>query len=114
MRVFDVPISAKIIRAFFVGLVIALFGGLGLYMMAEGLNLQSGQQVVNPIAIVLIVIGGTIGGAIAVELSNDIGFKKLFQPFQFMQMYNELLKNTMKMMQEIQEEIKELRKQVKS
>jgi hypothetical protein len=67
-----VSIGARVIRAIFVGSTIGIFGGIGLFLLATAVNVFAGAQVFPPIGFLLLGFGGSVVGAVGVELSSDI------------------------------------------
>jgi len=47
-------------------------GGAGIYILAQGVDSLAGTQVLNPIAFLLLIVGGTIVTSIGIELSKDL------------------------------------------
>jgi hypothetical protein len=67
-----VSIGARIVRAIFVGSTIGIFGGIGLFLLATAVNVFAASQVFPPIGFLLLGFGGSVVGAVGVELSSDI------------------------------------------
>ena len=65
-------LGARITRALFNGLSLGILGGAGIYILAEGVDSLAGTQVLNPIAFLLLIVGGTIVTSIGIELSKDL------------------------------------------
>ena len=71
-----VSVGARVVRAVFIGFTIGIFGFLGFYLLATGVNLLANSTVINPIACGMFALGGAVVGAIGVELSKDIAESK--------------------------------------
>ncbi len=54
------------------GSTIGIFGGIGLFLLATAVNIFAGSQVFPPIGFLLLGFGGSVVGAVGVELSSDI------------------------------------------
>lgn len=67
-----VSIGARIIRAIFIGSTIGIFGGIGLFLLATAVNVFAGSQIFPPTGFLLLGFGGSVVGAVGVELSSDI------------------------------------------
>ncbi len=65
-------VSARVIRGLFNGVTVGIFGGTGIYIMTSAVNSLAGTTVINPIAMLLLVLGGCIAGATGIELSKDL------------------------------------------
>lgn len=67
-----VHIGRRITRAVFNGMMIGIFGGTGLYLLAKAVNTFAAGAVLDPIAFLLLGLGGAFTAAIGIELSADI------------------------------------------
>ncbi len=65
-------IGAKVIRALFIGLVIGLVGGLGIYYQVVAVNIIAGYVMIPAEAILMLVIGASLSAAVGIELSGDL------------------------------------------
>jgi len=65
-------LGARIIRAIFNGVALGILGGVGIYILAEGVNTLSGSPILNPTAFLLIILGGSITASVGIELSKDL------------------------------------------
>ena len=65
-------IGKRLSKAFFNGIALGLFGGSSVYILAHGVNILAQAQVIDPIAFLVIVIGGMMTGSIGIELSKDV------------------------------------------
>ena len=59
-------------RALFNGLSLGILGGAGIYILAQGVDTLAGTKVLNPIAFLLLIVGGSIVTSIGIELSKDL------------------------------------------
>lgn len=71
-----VRLGQRLMRAMFVSLGVGMFGGLGIYILSMAVNMIAGEVVIDPIAFLLIVLGGAIFTGIGVEWSADIEAKQ--------------------------------------
>jgi len=60
------------IRAIFTGFSVGILGGVGVYILATGVNNLAGTSVLNPTAFLLIVLGGSVTASVGIELSKDL------------------------------------------
>jgi len=67
-----IHIGRRITRAVFNGLMIGVFGGTGLYLLTRAVNILAGEVVLDPIAFLMLGLGGSTVAAIGIELSADI------------------------------------------
>lgn len=67
-----VHIGRRITRAIFNGMMIGIFGGTGLYLLTTAVNTLANSVILNPIAFLLLGLGGSVTAAIGIELSADI------------------------------------------
>jgi len=67
-----IHIGRRMTRAVFNGMMIGLFGGTGLYLLARAVNVLAGAVILDPIAFLLLGLGGAFSAAIGIELSADI------------------------------------------
>ena len=65
-------LSARIVRAFFVGLSVGFAGGFGVYLLALAVNTLSNTPVLSPLAFLLLVLGFTTVASVGIELSKDL------------------------------------------
>jgi len=65
-------LSARIVRAFFVGLSVGFAGGFGVYLLALAVNTLQNASVLNPLAFLLLVLGFTTVASVGIELSKDL------------------------------------------
>ncbi|QJF12366.1 hypothetical protein QIT29_gp20 [Metallosphaera rod-shaped virus 1] len=65
-------VSARVIRALFVGSTIGIFGGFGLYLLADAINTLAHATIVSPTGFLLLGFGGSIAGVVGTELSKDL------------------------------------------
>jgi len=65
-------LGARVTRALFNGLSLGILGGAGIYILAQGVDTLAGTQVLNPIAFLLLIVGGSIVTSIGIELSKDL------------------------------------------
>jgi len=60
------------IRAIFTGFSVGILGGVGVYILSTGVNQLTGSTVLNPIAFLLLVLGGSLTASVGIELSKDL------------------------------------------
>jgi len=60
------------IRAIFTGFSVGILGGVGVYILSTGVNQLTGSTVLNPIAFLLLVLGGALTASVGIELSKDL------------------------------------------
>ena len=65
-------VGARVIRAIFNGFALGILGGVGVYLMATAVNDLSGTITLNPIAFLLLILGGSVTASIGIELSKDL------------------------------------------
>ena len=65
-------LGARMIRAIFTGFSVGILGGVGVYVLATGVNQLTGSTVLNPIAFLLLVLGGALTASVGIELSKDL------------------------------------------
>jgi len=65
-------LGARVIRAIFNGIALGILGGVGVYILAMGVNTLAGTSVLNPTAFLLIVLGGSVTASVGIELSKDL------------------------------------------
>ncbi len=63
-------LAARLVRGFFVGNVVGLIGGLGLYIANKAVNLIANSTVLNPVGLLMMVYGFCIAAAVGIELSK--------------------------------------------
>lgn len=69
----DPSIGQKVIRAIFMGMTIGIYGGSGFWLLATAVNLFTGMLTLSPIGFLLMGLGGSLVGAIGIELTRDLG-----------------------------------------
>jgi len=67
-----VRFAQRMTRALLCGTSLAFIAGLGFWFLARGLNEIVGAVVVPPTGVTVLIFGGCIVSAVAVELSEDI------------------------------------------
>ena len=60
------------IRAIFTGFSVGILEGVGVYILSTGVNQLTGSTVLNPIAFLLLVLGGALTASVGIELSKDL------------------------------------------
>jgi len=67
-----VRIAHRAIRALFNGIGIGIFSGTSIYILTKALNLLAEAEVLDPIAMTLLIIGGFMFSSLGIEWSKDI------------------------------------------
>jgi hypothetical protein len=67
-----VKLGHRMVRAIFMGFGIGELAAVAIYIMTIGVNTLADQVVLNPIAMMLLVLGGIILSSLGVEWSKDI------------------------------------------
>jgi len=65
-------LGARMIRAIFTGFSVGILGGVGVYILSTGVNQLTGSTVLNPIAFLLLILGGSLTASVGIELSKDL------------------------------------------
>jgi len=65
-------VGARVIRAIFNGFALGILGGVGVYLLATAVNDLSGTTTLNPIAFLLLILGGSVTASVGIELSKDL------------------------------------------
>jgi lipopolysaccharide export LptBFGC system permease protein LptF len=75
-RMAKISIGHRAIRALFLGLGIGIFDSVPTYILTRALNTLAGVEVLSPIAMTLLVFGGTLFASLGIEWSKDIAETK--------------------------------------
>jgi len=67
-----VRIWQRIALAFFNGLGIGMLASTPIYLLASGLNLLAGEEVVNAMALAIMVFASFLAGALGMSVARDI------------------------------------------